>query len=37
MKDKFIGKVHKDFVKRARNLNDGTNRTYGDNVGLYSN
>ena len=36
MKDKFIGKVHQEFTKKAHKLNDGTKKTYADNVGLYS-
>lgn len=36
MKDKFTGRVHQDFTKKARNLNDGSRKTYADNVGVYA-
>lgn len=36
LKGKYIGTVHKDFVKNAKNLEEGTNKTHADNVGLYS-
>ena len=36
LKGKYIGKVHKDFVKNAKDLEDCTNKTHADNVGLYN-
>lgn len=36
MKEKLTGKVHRTFMKQARELNDGSTRTHADNVGLYN-